>query len=68
MPVARIGDMDSAVWDRVMKVNLYSVFYCPEHEVRAMEEDKGRPIVNTASGAGLMGIAYNARSPQPSSV
>ncbi|MFD5140834.1 SDR family NAD(P)-dependent oxidoreductase [Streptomyces sp. NPDC058378] len=57
---APIGDMDSAVWDRVMKVNLYSLFYCLKHEVRAMEKSGGGAIVNTASGAGLIGIAHNA--------
>ncbi|WP_328349317.1 SDR family oxidoreductase [Streptomyces sp. NBC_00445] len=57
---APIGDMDSAVWDRVMKVSLYSLFYCLKHEVRAMEKSRGGAIVNTASGAGLIGIAHNA--------
>lgn len=55
-----LGDMDSEVWDRVMKVNLYSTFYCLKHEINAMLKTGGGAIVSTASGAGLIGVANNA--------
>lgn len=57
---APIGETDSATWDRVMKVNLYSTFYCLKHEVNSMLKTGGGAIVNTASAAGLVGIANNA--------
>jgi NAD(P)-dependent dehydrogenase (short-subunit alcohol dehydrogenase family) len=56
---APLGQTDSETWDRVMKVNLYSTFYCLKHEVNAMLKTGGGAIVNTASGAGLIGIANN---------
>lgn len=57
---APLGETESATWDQVMKVNLYSVFYCLKHEINAMLKTGGGAIVNTASGAGLIGIANNA--------
>jgi NAD(P)-dependent dehydrogenase (short-subunit alcohol dehydrogenase family) len=57
---APLGQTESETWDRVMKVNLYSTFYCLKHEVNAMLKTGGGAIVNTASGAGLIGIANNA--------
>ncbi|NGP06738.1 glucose 1-dehydrogenase [Rhodococcus sp. 14C212] len=57
---APIGEMDSAVFDRVMKINLYGVFYCMKHEVLAMEAGVGGAIVNTSSSNGLIGIPRNA--------
>ena len=56
---APIGEMDSAVFDRVMKVNLYGVFYCMKHEVLAMEAGGGGAIVNTSSSNGFVGIPRN---------
>ncbi|MFE3144085.1 SDR family oxidoreductase [Streptomyces scopuliridis] len=58
---APIGDMDSAVGDRVMKLSLYSVPSCLKHEVHALQENKGGPSGNTASGAGLIGITCNTQ-------
>lgn len=56
---APIGEMDSAVFDRVMKVNLYGVFYCMKHEVVAMEASGGGAIVNTSSSNGFVAIPRN---------
>jgi NAD(P)-dependent dehydrogenase (short-subunit alcohol dehydrogenase family) len=44
-------------WDRVVAVNLTSVFNCLRAEIPAMLESGGGAIVNTASAAGLMGFA-----------
>ncbi|MFE4060233.1 hypothetical protein ACFXP3_28710 [Streptomyces sp. NPDC059096] len=58
---APIGDIGSAVGDRVMKLSLYSVSSCLKHEARALEENKGGPSGKTASGAGLIGITCNTQ-------
>jgi NAD(P)-dependent dehydrogenase (short-subunit alcohol dehydrogenase family) len=42
-------DMDPAVWDRVVAVNLSGTFYCCHFAVPAMAEAGGGSIVNTAS-------------------
>lgn len=57
---APLAEIESTTWDRVMRVNLYSTFYCLKHEITAMLQTGGGAIVNTASGAGLIGIANNA--------
>jgi NAD(P)-dependent dehydrogenase (short-subunit alcohol dehydrogenase family) len=56
---APIGEMDSAAFDRVMKINLYGVFYCMKYEVQAMEASGGGAIVNTSSSNGFVGIPRN---------
>lgn len=55
---APITQMDSNVWDKVMKINVYGVYYCLKHEIIAMEKTGGS-IVNTSSGAGLIATGYN---------
>jgi NAD(P)-dependent dehydrogenase (short-subunit alcohol dehydrogenase family) len=57
---APLAEIKSETWDQVMKVNLYSTFYCLKHEINAMLKTGGGAIVNTASGAGLTGIGLNA--------
>lgn len=56
---APITETDSEVWDKVIKVNVYGVFYCLKHEIAAMEKTGGGAIVNTSSGAGLIAVASN---------
>ncbi|TMM15959.1 MAG: glucose 1-dehydrogenase [Actinobacteria bacterium] len=50
-------DYPEAEWDRVMALNLRSVFLCMKHEIPPMVEQGAGAIVNTSSGAGLMGFA-----------
>jgi len=45
-------DYPLELWDRIIAVNLSSVFYCLRAQVRAMLETGGGSIVNTASIAG----------------
>lgn len=52
---APIGEQDSDAFDRVLKVNLHSIFYSMKHQVNAMEQNGGGTIVNTASNSGLIG-------------
>jgi NAD(P)-dependent dehydrogenase (short-subunit alcohol dehydrogenase family) len=44
-------------WNRVLTLNLTSVFLCLKHEVPPMVAQGGGAIVNTSSGAGLVGFA-----------
>ena len=46
-------------WERMMRINLGSVFYVSQAAIPHLLETKGN-IVNMASAAGLMGIAYTA--------
>src|SRR5699024_2905452 len=51
----KIGEMDSAAWDKTLQVTLYGTFYSIKHQVNAMIKTGGGAIVNTASGAGIEG-------------
>lgn len=46
-------------WERVMRVNLSGVFYVTQRAIPHLLQTKGN-VVNMASAAGLMGIAYTA--------
>jgi NAD(P)-dependent dehydrogenase (short-subunit alcohol dehydrogenase family) len=48
-------DEEEMVWDRLMAVNLKSVFLSMKYEIAAMLTSGGGVIVNTASVAGLVG-------------
>jgi NAD(P)-dependent dehydrogenase (short-subunit alcohol dehydrogenase family) len=51
-------ELDKATWDRMIAVNLSSVFLCMKHELAHMvERGGGGAIVNTSSGAGVFGFA-----------
>jgi NAD(P)-dependent dehydrogenase (short-subunit alcohol dehydrogenase family) len=56
---AVVGEYDDDDWDRVMAVNLRSVYLCVKHEVRAFVA-AGSPgaIVNTASFSGLVAVPF----------
>ncbi|HLB89591.1 MAG: SDR family oxidoreductase [Deltaproteobacteria bacterium] len=46
-----------ADWDRVLAINLKGVWLCMKYEIAQMLQQGGGAIVNTASGAGLVGVA-----------
>ncbi len=52
------------VFDRIIAINLKGVWLCMKYEIPQMLRSGGGAIVNTASGAGLVGVAqlsaYNA--------
>jgi len=54
---ANIAEADVAEWQRVIDLNLVSVFLCMRAEIPLMQAAGGGVIVNTSSGAGLMGFA-----------
>jgi NAD(P)-dependent dehydrogenase (short-subunit alcohol dehydrogenase family) len=43
-------------WNRVIAINLTGVFLCMKYEIPLMLRHGGGSIVNTASGAGLVGL------------
>lgn len=49
-------DSSEANWDRVLRVNLKSVWACMKYEIPAMLKAGGGSIVNCASIAGLVGF------------
>src|SRR5215212_10596014 len=61
---AATAELAEEVWDRVVDTNLRGVFVCMKHEIPLMLEQGGGAIVNTSSGAGVIGIkgspAYTA--------
>jgi NAD(P)-dependent dehydrogenase (short-subunit alcohol dehydrogenase family) len=57
---AEITDMDDAVWQRGIDVMLTGVFLCMKHEIPHMVAQGGGAIVNTSSGAGLIGFPGQA--------
>ena len=52
---ATVIETTEADWDRVMAVNVKSVFLMCRHAIPAMREDGGGSIVNIGSGWGLKG-------------
>lgn len=55
-----VGSMSIDGWDKVIAVNLSSVFYCMRYEIPAMLEQGGGVIVNMASILGWVGFANSA--------
>jgi NAD(P)-dependent dehydrogenase (short-subunit alcohol dehydrogenase family) len=54
---APIAEHPLEAWRSTVDVNLNAVFYCMRAEIPRMLERGGGAIVNTSSGAGLMGFA-----------
>ena len=50
-----VHELDLAIWERTMAVNLRGAFLCTKHVVPHMLERGAGVIVNTASGAGIVG-------------
>lgn len=61
---APTADYDEEEWNRIIDVNLRGVFLCMKHEIPLILKQGGGAIVNTSSGAGVIGIkgspAYTA--------
>ena len=51
----RLHEYPENVWDRLIDINLKGVWLCLKHEIPQMMQQGGGAIVNTASGAGLVG-------------
>src|SRR5438552_5924079 len=61
---APTADYDEEEWNRIIDVDLRGVFLCMKHEIPLILKQGGGAIVNTSSGAGIIGIkgspAYTA--------
>lgn len=55
-PGQRIADISEELWDRVLSVNLKSVFLGMKYQIEHMLKTGGGAIVNTSSGAGVLAI------------
>lgn len=53
---ARVADDTEENWDRIFSINLKGVWLCLKYEIAEMLKQGGGAIVNTASGAGLIGV------------
>jgi NAD(P)-dependent dehydrogenase (short-subunit alcohol dehydrogenase family) len=54
------ADVDEEEWDRIMGIDLRGVFLCMKYQIPLMLGHGGGVIVNTSSGAGVIGIKNNA--------
>jgi NAD(P)-dependent dehydrogenase (short-subunit alcohol dehydrogenase family) len=59
-PVKPLDQVSDEEFDRLMDVDLRGVFLCMKHEVAPMLKQGGGVIINTGSGASVMGIAGQA--------
>jgi NAD(P)-dependent dehydrogenase (short-subunit alcohol dehydrogenase family) len=59
-PPTALVDTTEDEWSRVLDIDLRSAFLCMKHEIPAMLEHGGGSIVNTSSGAGVVGIRGQA--------
>ena len=56
-PTKPLAELTEDDWDLILDVNLRGVFLCMKHQVPQMLRQGGGIIVNTGSGASVMGIA-----------
>jgi NAD(P)-dependent dehydrogenase (short-subunit alcohol dehydrogenase family) len=56
VPSSPLHEVTPETWNRMVLVDLTSVFYCLRHEVKQMLVQGGGAIVNTSSGAGIIGF------------
>jgi NAD(P)-dependent dehydrogenase (short-subunit alcohol dehydrogenase family) len=59
-PPAALADIPEADFHRLVSINLTGVFTCMQQQLPAILQSGGGTIVNTSSGAGVMGIAGQA--------
>jgi NAD(P)-dependent dehydrogenase (short-subunit alcohol dehydrogenase family) len=61
---APTAEYDEEEWNRIIDIDLRGVFLCMKHEIPLILKQGGGAIVNTSSGAGVIGIksspAYTA--------
>ena len=56
----KTAEWEEAAFDRMIEINLKSVWLCMKHELPAMQTAGGGSIVNTASIAGLVGLRVSS--------
>ena len=55
-----LAELATEEWHRIVDVDLTGVFLCMKHEIPLLRAGGGGAIVNTSSGAGVIGIAGQA--------
>jgi NAD(P)-dependent dehydrogenase (short-subunit alcohol dehydrogenase family) len=59
-----ITDIEPEIWNRVIAINLNSIYHCCRYAIPLLQKSGGGSIINTASSAGVIGIpkcdAYTA--------
>jgi NAD(P)-dependent dehydrogenase (short-subunit alcohol dehydrogenase family) len=58
--ITATADLTQEEWDRIVSINLRSVFLCMKYEIPLMLKQGGGAIVNTSSGAGVKGFKGQA--------
>jgi NAD(P)-dependent dehydrogenase (short-subunit alcohol dehydrogenase family) len=53
---AAVADFEEDEWTRIMDVNVRGVFLCMKYQIPLLLKQGGGAIVNTSSGAGVIGI------------
>ncbi len=56
---APTAEYEEAEWNRIIDTNLRGVFLCMKHQIPLILKQGGGAIVNTSSGAGVIGIKGN---------
>ncbi|MCX4834302.1 MULTISPECIES: glucose 1-dehydrogenase [unclassified Streptomyces] len=59
-PPAPLVDIAEEEWSQLLDIDLRSAFLCMKYEIPAMLDNGGGSIVNTSSGAGVVGIRGQA--------
>jgi NAD(P)-dependent dehydrogenase (short-subunit alcohol dehydrogenase family) len=54
-----VAELDETEWDRIQNIDLRGVFLCMKYEIPLILKQGGGAIVNTSSGAGVIGIKGN---------
>jgi NAD(P)-dependent dehydrogenase (short-subunit alcohol dehydrogenase family) len=54
------ADLSEQEWDRILAINVRGVFLCMKYQIPLMLRHGGGAIVNTSSGAGVIGFAGGA--------
>ncbi len=57
---AATAEIEAQEWDRIVDINLRGVFLCMKYEIPLLLNQGGGAIVNTSSGAGVIGIKGGA--------
>jgi NAD(P)-dependent dehydrogenase (short-subunit alcohol dehydrogenase family) len=57
---AATAELEEEEWDRIVDINLRGIFLCMKYEIPLMLKQEGGAIVNTSSGAGVIGVREGA--------
>ncbi len=58
--IVPLADIDLALWNRTITINLTGMFLCMKHEIRAMLKSGGGSIVNIGSAMGSVAAGHQS--------